>query len=85
MHIGFFVDAYITGDFCIGNDEKVNADELELAPLVEYLFNLKIFMIDEDTPMSISTLKKLAYNEWQQHKEVRHYQKHKKKPDFREK
>lgn len=81
MYMGLFVDGYIDGDFCIGNQEEVNANELELAPLIEYLWSLQLFLTSKRTPMSISSLRKLAYEAWQKKEKVKHYQKHKKKPD----
>lgn len=81
FYLGILLDGYIAGDFCTCDGEEVCTNDLELTPLVEFIGNSQFFLTKERTPMSISTVRKLADKEWQKHKEVKHYQKHKKKPD----
>ena len=58
--LGNLLDGYIEGNFYVGNNEKIPPEKLELAPFIERIAETKLFLNDDGTPMSKSTLTKMA-------------------------
>ena len=81
--LGNLLDGYIEGNFYVGNNEKIPPEKLELAPFIERIAETKLFLNDDGTPMSKSTLTKMAEKMWQKDKRVRHNEKHKEKSHSR--
>lgn len=81
--LGNLLDEYIEGNFYVGNNEKIPPEKLELAPFIERIAETKLFLNDGGTPMSKSTLTKIAEKMWQKDKRVRHNEKHKEKSLYR--
>lgn len=67
--LGNLLDGYIEGNFYVGNNEKIPPEKLELAPFIERIAETKLFLNDDGTPMSKSTLTKMAEIMWQRIKE----------------
>lgn len=67
--LGNLLDEYIEGNFYVGNNEKIPPEKLELAPFIERIAETKLFLNDGGTPMSKSTLTKMAEKMWQRIKE----------------
>lgn len=79
-YLGMLMDGYINDDICIDEGEKVNPQDLELTSLVKWLWESQLFCNKSNKPLSISSLNRLASEEWKKHEEVRHNKKHKNNP-----
>lgn len=75
------MNGYINDEFCIDDGEKVDPQDLELTSFVNWLWKSQLFYSKNKTPLSMSSLKRLAGKEWKKHKEVRHNKKHKNNPN----
>jgi len=64
------LDEYIEGSFLIANGKKTLPKKLELSPFIDRIAKTKLFLNDNQTPMSKSTLTKIA------EERVRHNEKH---------
>ena len=70
------MDEYIEGSFLIANGKKTLPKKLELSPFIDRIAKTKLFLNDNQTPMSKSTLTKIAEEIWQKDDRVRHNEKH---------
>lgn len=75
-NLGDLLDEYIEGSFLIAGSKKTLPKELELAPFIDRIAKTKLFLNDNQTPMSKSTLTKMAEEIWQKDDRVRHNEKH---------
>ncbi|WP_418459365.1 hypothetical protein [Bacteroides sp.] len=70
------MDEYIEGSFLIANGEKTLPKELVLSPFIDRIAKTKLFLNDNQTPMSKSTLTKMAEEIWKKDNRVKHNEKH---------